>query len=62
VEILRVKVIVSVKVIPYMLGSPELKLKHSYILGEGGFRIRVEWFPELGKLSESKSYSLHWVF
>ena len=40
-EIVRVKVIVRVEVIPYTLGSPESKLKQCRIIGEGASRIRV---------------------
>jgi hypothetical protein len=60
-EIVRVKVIVRVEVIPYTLGSPESKLKQCRIIGEGASRIRVGWLSVLWRLSESKLYRIRWV-
>jgi len=60
-QIITVKVIVRVEVIPYTLGSPESKLKQCHITGEGASRIRVGWLSELRKLSESKLYHIYWV-
>jgi len=60
-EIVRVKVIVRVEVILYMLGSPKSKLKQCHIIGEGASRIRVGSLSELGKLSELKLYRIRWV-
>jgi len=60
-EIIRVKLIVWVEVIPYTFCTPESKLKQCHIIGEGAFHIRVEWLSELGTLSESKLYLMSWV-
>jgi len=61
-EIVSVKVIVTVEVIPYMLGSLNSKLKQCRIIGEGASHIRVGWLSELGNMSELKVYRIRWVY
>jgi len=57
-RIVRVNVIPSVEVIPYMLGSPESKLKQCHILIDGACHISVEWLSQLGKFSQLKLYCI----